>query len=471
MLVGLWLFLLDRGPAVQLPGLALFLACAIARPDLALAFVPLTVPLYLIPANLGGLRGGTTFIPLHEAALALAALAALFHASAARLRGFPLRLSPPPLALPIALLLCAGVVGVVIAVPEGRAAALRELRWMLVEPLLFYALLCGGARDDAPSAQRPLHPAVVGLLAAGVWVAGVGLLQAVGVDLVPYFGVQRQGFGASQVETGGVLRVSSVFGHPNNLGLFLGRVWPIAAALALGALPEGARRPRAVALAGVAIICLAGIAVSFSRGAWLGALAAAGVLTLGALWGQRGTGGARRGVTMLPLAAVALALALVLGLALTLRGGVAGGSADARLLLWREALGYLAARPWGLGLDQFYYYHNPEFGRSLIDASLVGTSEQFAAHPHNLLLEMWVAVGPLGALAFAAIIVAALRRGAPSLASGDALALGAVAALAAALTHGLVDRFYFLPDLAITFWLLVAACELTERRVSATIRR
>jgi putative inorganic carbon (hco3(-)) transporter len=40
------------------------------------------------------------------------------------------------------------------------------------------------------------------------------------------------------------------------------------------------------------------------------------------------------------------------------------------------------------------------------------------------------------------------------------LALGALAALAAALVHGLVDNFYFVPDLAIAFWLLLALVEI-----------
>jgi hypothetical protein len=40
------------------------------------------------------------------------------------------------------------------------------------------------------------------------------------------------------------------------------------------------------------------------------------------------------------------------------------------------------------------------------------------------------------------------------------LARGVAATLAAALTHGLVDSFYFWPDIAITFWLLVGVSEL-----------
>jgi hypothetical protein len=43
----------------------------------------------------------------------------------------------------------------------------------------------------------------------------------------------------------------------------------------------------------------------------------------------------------------------------------------------------------------------------------------------------------------------------PPSGSRNALTHGALAALAAALAHGMVDAFYFWPDLAIAFWLLL----------------
>jgi hypothetical protein len=131
----------------------------------------------------------------------------------------------------------------------------------------------------------------------------LGLLQYVGLDLVPLLG-RKQCFApdggpcANIVADGGVRRVLSVYGHPNNLGLYLGRVWPVAAALALAGFrplttdhrpPIADRRilsPLDVRLSSLvfglgSLLCLGGIVVSFSRGAWLGALAATAVLALG----------------------------------------------------------------------------------------------------------------------------------------------------------------------------------------------
>jgi MFS family permease len=41
----------------------------------------------------------------------------------------------------------------------------------------------------------------------------------------------------------------------------------------------------------------------------------------------------------------------------------------------------------------------------------------------------------------------------------DPVVLGALAAITAALVHGLVDNFYFVPDLALAFWLLIGLVE------------
>jgi O-antigen ligase len=200
---------------------------------------------------------------------------------------------------------------------------------------------------------------------------------------------------------------------------------------------------------------LAGLFVSFSRGAWLGAVVAGAALAYG-LISHTGTsqasGHSAWGRATIGLIAILAALS---GLALTLRGG--GGSEGVRLLLWREALGYIQLHPLGIGLDQFYAYHLPDSGRSLIDPSLIGTSEQYAAHPHNLLLDIWLRMGPLGLIAFGWLTFRLVRQGwAQVQTNRSALGLGALAALAAALTHGLVDQFYFVPDLACAYWVLLA---------------
>jgi O-antigen ligase len=513
MALGLTLFYLTPIPFfIRLHGLLLFAVLALFQPDLAILFVPLTAPLYLIPASLGGLRERETLLPLHEIALIITtgAFAGRWiwqtvmrrtrNSSTAYAESGDVPNAPTPIrraivsALPYLLFLLCGIWGVMIALPGSRGEALREFRWLILEPLVFYGLLLLLGR----SARRG---AAMALIIVGSAVALIGLLQFVGLDLVPLIG-QKRSFSENIVDVGNARRVASVYGHPNNLGLFLGRVWPLAAALALVAGIRQATEPRTEnrepvrayiytrqqnhetteppylgrdALLGrlailanprqigrlqiipiyaiATLLCLAGLFVSFSRGAWLGAVAACVVLGF-RLANQASTVSRQSsGIRYRAIVAVVAVLALLTGLALTMRGG--GGSEETRLLLWREAAGYLVQHPFGIGLDQFYAYHLPDSGHSLIDSSLIGTSEQYAAHPHNLLLDIWLRMGPFGLVAFSWLIIRFVRYST----SRDPLMIGALAALAAALTHGLVDQFYFVPDVAFAFWVLLALGE------------
>jgi O-antigen ligase len=500
MALGLTLFYLAPIPFfIRLHGLLLFAVLALFQPDLAILFVPLTAPLYLIPVSLGGLRERETLLPLHEIALIVTTGAFagrwIWQAVMRRTRNSlttqgelgdaPNATTPTRIrqvirqGLPYLLFLLCGIWGVMIALPGSRGEALREFRWLILEPLIFYGLLLLMGR----SARRG---AAIALIIVGSAVALIGLLQFVGLDLVPLIG-QKRSFSDNIVDAGNARRVASVYGHPNNLGLFLGRVWPIAAALALVVgirqnqepqkhetteppyLGRDARLGRLAILANprqigplqiipiyaiATLLCLAGLFVSFSRGAWLGAVAACVVLGFHLV--SRTPDGSRQplGMRYRAIFAIVAVLALLTGLALTLRGG--GGSEETRLLLWREAAGYLVQHPFGIGLDQFYAYHLPDSGHSLIDPSLIGTSEQYAAHPHNLLLDIWLRMGPFGLVAFGWLIIRFVRHST----SRDPLMIGALAALAAALTHGLVDQFYFVPDVAFAFWVLLALGEL-----------
>jgi O-antigen ligase/polysaccharide polymerase Wzy-like membrane protein len=481
MALGLVLFGWGGTLPLALTGLLTFGALTLVRPDLGLLFVPLTMPLYLIPSAIPDLRSDASkpfLLPVHEAALLVVAAAMVAgwgwrfffkkEAPSTKRQIIPtalLRTYAPQL-----LFLAAGMWGLLIAI--GRGPALIEFRRLIAEPLLFYALLKfqqeGQANDQrAAHSQSSIFNSQLLLVFtfSGALVGLLGLLQYIGLDLVPYFGTKQcfapnGGVCSNIVADGGVRRVLSVYGHPNNLGLYLGRVWPIAAALAL--VDQGQKTKdqqwQSLVFGLLSLVCLGGILVSFSRGAWLGVLAALAVLALPFL---RARFGGRAAPALVGLGVVLAALA---GLGLTVRGDVAAGSTPVRLLLWREAIGYIRLHPLGIGLDQFVQYHDPNSGRSLIDPSLINTSEQFAAHPHNILLDIWLRLGPLGLAAFGWLLVRFFSAG--RLRLRDPVALGALAAMTAALVHGLVDNFYFVPDLALAFWLLIALVELPAQQTT-----
>ncbi len=546
MTLALALFYRGGALAPALAGLLIFGALALSRLDLGLLFIPFTAPLYLIPASISGIRANSFLLPLHEAALLVILAAAVVGWLWRRLTtddrrpttgerrpttdNTPLVSRLSPLAIryaPHLLFLLAGAIGVFLAVE--RARALIEFRRLIIEPLIFYALLRwmnderaryivpprpttdDRQRTQLSSTVHRLPSFVVVFILGGAIVGLVGLLQFVGLDVARLLGT-KQCFAASGqpcdnvVVIGGLRRATSVYGHPNNLGLYLGRVWPLGAVLAAAPLlglrknqrpttdqdvrPSMALLNRTDWIASTffglcALLCLGGIVVSFSRGAWFGAVAALAVLAIGMATDERARnlvpprptddlrarGSSAEARYIVPVRwyvvpvrwslVVIVALVVVGALALSLRGDITSGSTSARLLLWREAVGYIIRYPLGIGLDQFGYYHDPNSGLSLIDPALLNSSEVYAAHPHNLILDTWLRVGPLGLIAFGWLLARFFRAGirrAGTLARSP-LALGALAAMTAVLAHGLVDNFYFVPDLAIAFWLLIALVE------------
>ena len=116
-----------------------------------------------------------------------------------------------------------------------------------MEPVLLYFLL-----TDIISSRRGLWRVADFFVAAAVGVAFVGIWQFLG--------------GGNTLAVQGVSRVFGVYQHPNNLALYLGRVLPFAACIALF-LPRGWRKTLYLAACAPLGITLL---LTYSRGAWVG---------------------------------------------------------------------------------------------------------------------------------------------------------------------------------------------------------
>jgi O-antigen ligase len=339
----------------------------------------------------------------------------------------------------VVLLLVAAVMAGVAA--ADRWAALFELRSVFLLPALYYLVLRSIRLD-----RRTRWQIIGGWVLGAVGVAGVGLAQyALGRNLV--------------LAEGGLARVQSVYYSPNNVALYLGRVWPL-----LLALTVWERRGRRRLLAALALVpTTLALVLSFSRGALLLGLPVA-VLAMG-VW----AGGRWRWLALAFVLVGALALAPLLRLPrFSSMFDLEQGSTFFRLNLWRSSLVLLREHPWfGAGPGNFQAAYRTRY---ILPQAW---SEPNLDHPHNLLLDHWIRLGILGLLAGLGMQVAFWRAVWPSFSTlpsrepegggghgeGQALCLGLVGSMAALLAHGLVDNTLFSPDLALIFFLTLAAAQ------------
>jgi O-antigen ligase len=314
--------------------------------------------------------------------------------------------------------------------------AITELRVMIVEPLLFYAMLRTKIQD-----QTKLRWFADGLLVSGIVVAGIGL------------GMYAFGAGIITAE-GGARRLAGVYGSPNNTALWMGRTMPMALAYLL-LVPGRYRRGL-----GLSLMLVGGTALALTQsagGLFIGVPVALAVVLILVLQ--------RRAI--LPLAGLVLV------------GGIGGiyllrfprfaqlldftsGTNFFRLRVWESAINVICDYPiTGLGLDQFLYFFRGTY--ILPDA----WQEPDLSHPHNFLLDFWTRLGLAGVFVFAWLQVAFWGR--VRLLYGIvrenkrhfAVLVGIVGAMANLLAHGLVDNSVFVNDLALLFVFLLAAVQVS----------
>lgn len=320
--------------------------------------------------------------------------------------------------------------------------AVREWRTVFLAAALF-ALMLNSSRSDTKAPWL----LVLAWISGGTVVALIGLSQ---------FATD-----AMLIEAEGVHRVRSLYGSPNNLALYLERtLMPTLAFLLL--LPNGWRRWLALA---AAMIQGGVLLLTFSKGALiLGLPAGLATLWLGGffvLYRQR--------TSLRPLWWIATIAAIALIALLPFLGterfqrllDFNSGTGFTRLQLWRSSWHMALDYPWfGVGPDNFLYAY-----RSLYILP-TAWQEPNLNHPHTWLLDWWTRLGIVGMVLGLGWWIAGLRAtwhklrhlpidATPTIASPvAALWLGTLAAMIAALAHGLIDLSYAVPDLMLVWVLL-----------------
>jgi putative inorganic carbon (hco3(-)) transporter len=262
----------------------------------------------------------------------------------------------------------------------------------------------------------------------------------------------------------GTVRIYSTLENPNLLAGYLLPILP----LALVALLRWQRPlPRLFALTTLTF-GTAALVLTYSRGAWMGLVAAAAVLVL--LLAVRQTRSWpplwRRVIPLAVLLGGAALLAVLVWQleplrvrVLSLLAGRGDSSNNFRINVWLAALDMIQARPWlgiGPGNDAFNLiyplYQQPRFN---------------ALSAYSIPLELSVEAGIPGLLAGLGLVVASLRRGL-QLWRGDGpmalAAMGVLAVIAALGVQGLTDTIFFRPEVQLTGWFCVATLAAAPKR-------
>jgi O-antigen ligase len=402
------------------------------KPALGIGLVAFFAPFFLYPVQ-NYLRA----LPMVEVVLVLTVAAVIARVILIR-EWRPGRLR----ALDWAMIAFAGLATLALTWSEQRAPALREWRIMVIEPILLYALI-RIIRFERTDALRTVDS----LLFGGLVVCTLGL--------VDYFLIGR----GVAVAEGGVRRLGSVYGSPNNVALFIGRCAPFVLAMVLFRTSP-LRRGIAV---GVLAILLGALLLTQSAGALLlGIPVAFGVVALVWDW--------KRGTVLILLGVIALGIGAVLFLP-RLQSAFGGGreSSLARVNLWTSTFNLLSERPLtGAGLDQFLYMYRSRY--ILPDAY----KEPDLSHPHNIFLDFWVRLGIGGTVLIIVIqgvywggLLRALRAARLRSDLGAVILIaGLMGSMADTLAHGLVDNSYFVVDLAYIFCLSLGLQTLMVRETT-----
>lgn len=427
-------FYLAPSPILYLPALASLFALAIYRLDLALVLVLLFSPLYLHPKQVS-----TKHFSASEILLVVDVLAAAVLWIGGRRGGWTGRLSAlgrNRLTWPVLLFVLAASISTLTA--ADKPEAYRYLRLWIVEPVLFGALLL--LTLERIEQWRLVVWMVVG---AGVYVSIIGVAQLISHESL------------STVPGSELLRVQSVYGSPDNLGLLLDRAVPIWAALLL---VVGRSRILQLLWTAIGLLFFSALFFTYSRGAWI-AIALVLVLGVAVLY---------RHVVPAIIALAVLAVLLVFWKHTSLLAVFSAGhtgTAGYRINIWTSAVAMIRDHPiLGIGPDNFQRYYAPQQGKYLPCSHGLGyvrpaaLSEPCLSHPHNVILDFWLSTGILGLMSFIGLQLGFWAGIVRSWRMEDALlrclVLGTAGAMFASMVHGLVDNSYFVDDLALIFWVL-----------------
>ena len=312
-------------------------------------------------------------------------------------------------------------------------AAITEFRVIVLEPVLFYLLV-----RIIPLTKTDLVRISDYFVIGAFLVAIIGLIQYIlGINLI--------------AAEDGVLRLRSIFGSPNNVGLYLGRALPLAIAMSLLSQPHISKLRRAAYIA--ASMCMfTAILLSFSRGALLLGIPAALTAIIFYYAGKRAI---RPFLVLLTITSIILIVFSSHPRIASLTDQTTGPTFF-RINLWNSTINMIAGSPiTGVGLDNFLYSYRGKY------ISPDAWQDPNISHAHNVILDFSARLGLPGLASIIWMLYAFFKTANRTISTTmdpklRLLTIGLTASMINFIAHGLVDASYWFIDLAFAFMLTIS---------------
>lgn len=326
------------------------------------------------------------------------------------------------------LFLIASLVSVYIS--PNHWSALGLWRAYFLEPIIFFIILISTVKN-----KEDIYKIIWGVVLGAVPIAALAVVQKFTGWLIPNPFWQA-------VAT---RRVTSVFGYPNAVALYLTPMLPLVVYL----FENSVRKTKGLIWQDLfysAVFFLFVLAIIFTKSAG-GLVALAGTLIILGLLFRR----TRKLVLGLLIVGALLFLLTPLKDPVKEEFLFRGVSGQLRISMWGETVEMLRSRPiFGAGLAAYQDIVRPHHILSWAEIYL---------YPHNLFLNFWSEIGLVGLASFLWLVVLFFRASWQTLKRHRGMDLWLVEIISASMLiifiQGLVDVPYFKNDLAIFFWLLL----------------
>lgn len=331
---------------------------------------------------------------------------------------------PVKIILPIAVLIIALIISIVIA-PDKRTA-LGELKGFFIDPILVFWLVFQFVKKE------DVAKLFGGLITAGAYVSIHTIIERILQHTTP------DG------------RVIGIFGYsPNYLALFLVPITVMLAAYSFQ-LTAQKRWPLAGFSYWLIVLNLLAIYFSGSRGGFLAVAGGVGIFFILNFWPW-----IRKRLWSQIIIGILILMSLYTAwvffrpdFSASLERGRVVTSNNLRWQIWEASIELGAKDPlWGVGLGNFQNAFG-EFTKNR--GNFPEYITPVALTPHNIFLMFWLSTGILGLVSFIWLLVIFFKEGVNKINSRSAQVLLAI--MASIIAYGLIESSIWKNDLSIIFW-------------------